>query len=541
MATTQTHPKQQLDAVIVGAGFAGMYMLHRLRGLGLNARVIEAGAGVGGTWYWNRYPGARVDIESQEYGYSFDEALERDWRWTERYSSQPELLRYLNHVADRFDLRRDIQFETRVTAAHFDDETRLWTVKTDDGQHFIARFCIMATGCLSTPKELDFEGVDDFKGTIYKTSSWPHDGVDFSGQRVGVIGTGSSAIQSIPIIADQAAQLTVFQRTPNYSVPARNRPLTAEEVTDWDNNRQAYRDDARAQGLAFRNEPTEALAVETLPEAREAEFERRWRYGGFRIGGAFADQGIDMVANGYVADFAARKIAEIVTDPETAATLTPKTYPFGTKRLCVDTNYYATYNRDTVSLIDLQQTPIERLTTTGIKTSNADYSFDSIVFATGFDAMTGTLGKIDICGRGGVALKDKWATGPRTYLGLMVADYPNLFMITGPGSPSVLTNMIMSIEQHVDFITDCIAHMSERQMATIEATPEAETNWVAHVNEVADTTLYPLANSWYMGANVPGKPRVFLPYVGGFNVYVDACNDVVAKGYEGFLLKSAVG
>ncbi len=541
MASSQTHPKQQLDAVIVGAGFAGMYMLHRLRGLGLNARVIEAGAGVGGTWYWNRYPGARVDIESQEYGYSFDEALERDWRWTERYSSQPELLRYLNHVADRFDLRCDIHFETRVTAAHFDDETRLWMVKTDDGQYFTARFCIMATGCLSTPKELDFEGMDDFEGTIYKTSSWPQGGVDFSGQRVGVIGTGSSAIQSIPIIADQAAQLTVFQRTPNYSVPAHNRPLTAEEVTDWDNNRQAYRDDARAQGQAFRNEPTEALAVETLAEAREAEFERRWRYGGFRIGGAFADQGIDSVANGYAADFAARKIAEIVTNPATAATLTPKTYPFGTKRLCVDTNYYATYNRDTVSLVDLQQTPIDRITAKGIKTSGADYSFDSIVFATGFDAMTGTLGKIDIRGRGGVALKDKWAAGPRTYLGLMVADYPNLFMITGPGSPSVLTNMVMSIEQHVDFITDCIAHMSERQMTTIEATPEAETNWVAHVNEVADTTLYPLANSWYMGANIPGKPRVFLPYVGGFNVYVGVCNDVVAKGYEGFLLTSAAG
>ena len=524
------------DAIIVGAGFAGMYMLHKLRGLGLSAQVIEAGTGVGGTWYWNRYPGARVDIESMEYGYSFDPQLERDWRWSERYAAQPELLTYANHVADRYDLRRDIQFETRVVAAQFDDIANLWRVTTDSGETLTARFCIMATGCLSTPKELDFEGIADFEGHLNKTFAWPRDGVDFTGQRVGIIGTGSSGIQTIIEVAKQAAHLTVFQRTANYSTPARNGPISVDTYADWDANRDAYRAKARAEPAAAIFETSETLLLETPPEEHQREFDARWAVGGFRILGSYADVGADMAANQIVADFVASKIHEIVADPQTATTLTPRTdlFPFATKRLCVDTGYYEVYNQENVALVDIRATPIERITAKGVKTSKAAFAFDSIIIATGFDAMTGTLGKIDIRGRAGLALADKWADGPKTYLGLTVAGFPNLFTITGPGSPSVLTNMIMSIEQHVEFIADCLAHMGKHQLGVIEATPQAEDGWVAHVNEVADTTLYPQANSWYMGANVPGKPRVFLPYVGGFPVYVEACNDVVAKCYEGF-------
>ncbi len=532
---------QDFDAIIVGAGFAGMYMLHKLRGQGLSARVIEAGTGVGGTWYWNRYPGARVDIESMEYSFSFDPALEKDWRWSERYAPQPELLRYANHVADRYDLRRDIQFETRVVSAVFDEDTNRWTVKTDAGDSLSARYCIMATGCLSTPKDLEFEGLDDFQGPVYKTFAWPRDGVDFTGQRVGIIGTGSSGIQTITVVAEQAAQLTVFQRTANYSSPARNGPVSAETYADWDANRDAYRAEARAQPVAARFNITEDLTFDATAEARQTEFERRWQIGGIQAGYAYADVGMDIAANKIAADFFASKIREAVRDPETAAMLTPDPalYPFTTKRLCVDTGYYEVFNRDTVALVDIRKDPITRITTTGITTASRSFAFDSIIIATGFDAMTGTLNSLDIRGRGGKALKDKWADGPHTYLGLMIAGFPNLFTITGPGSPSVLTNMMMSIEQHVEFIADAIAHLEALQLGVIEATAEAETEWVAHVNEVADTTLFPLANSWYMGANVPGKPRVFLPYVGGFHVYVDACNDVVANGYRGFALAAA--
>ena len=525
------------DAIIVGAGFAGMYMLHKLRGMGLSARVIEAGAGVGGTWYWNRYPGARVDIESRDYGYSFDPELEREWRWSERYAAQPELLRYLNHVADRYDLRRDIQFKTRVKAAAFDEASAGWTVTTDGGDDYRARFCIMATGCLSESKPIDFPGKDDFAGRAYSTFDYPEGGVDFTGQRVAIIGTGSSAIQTITTIAPQCAHLTVFQRTPNYSVPAHNHPLSEEEQAAWDEGRAAYRARAKAEPLAFWNDPTEALALEATAEERAAECERRWRDGGFRVGGPYADIGVDIAANKLIADWVAGKIAEVVKDPVIADKLTPKTYPFGTKRLCVDTGYYQVYNRDNVTLVDINDTPIERITATGIRTSAGDHSCDAIIFALGFDAMTGTLGKIAITGRGGLTLAEKWADGPVTNLGLMIAGFPNFFTITGPGSPSVLTNMVMSIEQHVDWIADAIAYLGARQLATIETTEAAEAAWVAHVAEVADTTLYPLANSWYMGANVPGKPRVFLPYIGGFPAYVEACDAVAAAGYDGFRLE----
>ena len=529
-----TRPGQSFDAIIVGAGFAGMYMLHKLRGQGLAVQVIEAGSGVGGTWFWNRYPGARVDIESRDYGYSFDPELEREWRWSERYAAQPELLRYLNHVADRYDLRRDIRFETRVTAARFDEQAARWSVETDGGDTYSARFVIMATGCLSEPKEISFPGADSFAGEVYRTFDWPEGGVDFTGKRVAVIGTGSSGIQTITAIAPECAHLTVYQRTPNYSVPAHNHPVDEEAQRGWDADRAGYRARARGEPLAFWNDPTEALALEASPEEREAEFERRWEVGGFRVGAPYADVGVDLAANRTVADFVAGKIRGIVRDPAVAERLIPTTYPFGTKRLCVDTGYYAVYNRDNVELVDLRATPIEAITARGIRTSDGERAFDAIVYATGFDAMTGTLAKLDIRGRGGLTLKDKWADGPVTYLGLMVAGFPNLFTITGPGSPSVLTNMVMSIEQHVEWIADAIAWLDARGRATIEATPEAEAGWVAHVAEVADQTLYPLADSWYMGANVPGKPRVFLPYVGGFPAYVEACEAAVADGYRGF-------
>ena len=528
------------DAVVVGAGFAGLYLLHKLRGQGLNVRVIEKGDGVGGTWFWNRYPGARVDIESQEYSYSFSDALQDEWQWTERYASQPELLRYLNHVADRFDLRGDITFETCVTGAHFDAGANRWAVSTDGGETISAKFCIMATGCLSVTKDPDFPGQDSFEGATYHTGHWPKEGVDFTGQRVGVIGTGSSAIQSIPVIAAQAAHVTIFQRTPNFSVPAHNGPMDPAVVADWKANRTAYRQAARESGFGiFAVDQVETLALDATPQERQVAYAARWAKGGFSLAGAYADIIVDKAANDTCAEFVRDQIKSIVKDPVVAEKLSPKSYPIATKRLCVDTGYYATFNRDNVSLVDLGDAPIEEITPGGVRTADADYSFDAIVYAIGFDAMTGALGKIDIRGRGGMVLKDKWAEGPLTYLGLMVFGFPNLFLVTGPGSPSVLSNMVVSIEQHVDWISDCIAYLGDRQVGAIEATSEAEAGWVAHVNEVADTTLYPQANSWYVGANIPGKPRVFMPYIGGFGVYRQTCADIAAKDYEGFALTSA--
>jgi cyclohexanone monooxygenase len=530
---------REVDVVIVGAGFAGMYMLHRCRGMGMSAQVFEAGSGVGGTWFWNRYPGARVDIRSLEYSFSFSEELEDEWQWSERYAPQPELLRYADHVADRFDLRRDIKLNTRVSACHFNAESNRWTVTTDQGDTLTAKFVIMATGCLSVPTEVDFAGIEDFKGKLFRTSRWPHEGVDFTGQRVGIIGTGSSAIQSIPVIAEQASQLTVFQRTPNYSVPAHNGPLAEDEVADWKAKRRDYRQQMKFTPGGFFNDPREVMVADETPEQHEAEFEKRWAIGGFTILGAYLDTGIDPEANKVAAEFARKKIRSLVNDPAVADLLTPKDYPWGTKRLCVDSNYYATFNRPNVRLVDIRATPIERITPTGLKTTAEAFEFDSIVLATGFDAMTGALDRIDIRGRGGVKLKDRWSEGPKTYLGLMVAGFPNLFTITGPGSPSVLTNMITSIEQHVDWISDCLAHLTSHQQATIEPTPAAEAEWVAHVNELAAGTLFPQANSWYMGANVPGKPRQFLPYCGGLGIYREHCDGIVARGYEGFELRSA--
>ena len=530
-----TPPTATYDAVIVGAGFAGMYMLHRLRGEGFSVTVLEAADGVGGTWYWNRYPGARCDVESMQYSFQFDEALQQEWAWTERYATQPEILSYANHVADRFDLRRDIQFETRVTGARFDEDASRWAIETSAGARLSARFCIMATGCLSSPNTPDFDGIDTFAGQTYHTGLWPHEGVDFTDQNVGVIGTGSSAIQSIPLIAEQAKHLTVFQRTPHYTVPAHNQPLDPEMVRQIKAHYSDYRAQARAVPPAVLFPVNEDGAVEVSAEERQRVYEQRWEVGGVMFMGSFNDLLFNAEANESAAAFVRTKISETVPDPEIAELLSPHTV-IGCKRLCVDTGYYATYSRPNVSLVDVRDTPIEALTPRGVRVGDREYPFDWIVFATGFDAMAGALLKIDIRGREGRKLKDKWYGGPRTYLGLGVEGFPNLFTITGPGSPSVLANMIVAIEQHVDWIVDCLRRLRDNGLACIEATREAEDAWVAHVNEVADGNLRSTCSSWYVGANIPGKPRLFMPYIGGYPVYAEKCEVVAAQGYYGFAL-----
>jgi len=527
---------REFDVVVVGAGFAGMYMLHRLRGMGLSVRVFEAGGGVGGTWYWNRYPGARCDVESVEYSYQFSDELQQEWVWSERYATQPEILRYANHVADRFDLRRDIQFDTRVTAASFDEAAGRWRIATGDGAEVSAAFCIMATGCLSSPNRPQFKGLERFQGATYQTGDWPHEGVDFTGLRVGVIGTGSSAIQAIPLIAQQAPHLFVFQRTPNYAVPAQNAPLDPEVQRKVKANYAALR--ARAKegrtGLLYPINPLPASAVGAAEQERE--YQARWERGGLGFIGSFVDLLVDRRSNESAAEFIRGKIRAVVRDPAVADALSPRSV-VGCKRLCVDIGYYETFNRANVTLIDVNRSPIEEIVAGGVRAGGDEYQVDALVFATGFDAMTGALLRIDIRGAGGRTLKEKWAAGPRTYLGVAIAGFPNLFTITGPGSPSVLSNMLPSIEQHVEWIADAIGHLRARGLGRIEATGEAEQRWVAHVNEVANGTLFPSCNSWYIGANVPGKPRVFMPYI-GVPPYVQKCNEVAANGYEGFALSA---
>ena len=528
-----------VDALIVGAGFSGIYMLKRCRELGLSARVIEAGTDVGGTWYWNRYPGARCDVESMTYSYSFSDEMQRDWTWTERFARQPEILRYVDYVVEKFDLRRDMQFETRVTGAAFDGTSNRWTIETDSGEHISAKYCVMATGCLSTPNLPDFEGLDNFEGDTYHTGRWSHEEVDFTGKRVGVIGTGSSAVQSIPVIAAQAHHLTVFQRTPNFSIPAWNGPLDADAVQAWKARYPELRQRARASRVGDIFEISETSALDLSPEAREAEFERRWRQGSFNFLASFADLITSRAANDFAAEFVHKKIRQRVDDPRIAELLCPKDHPLGTKRLCVDTDYYETFNRDNVSLVDVKAAPIEEITPCGLRAGGREFELDAIVFATGFDAMTGALLNIDIRGRGGIELKQKWLDGPRTYLGLAVARFPNLFTVTGPASPSVLSNMMTSIEQHIEWIADCMEHMEAHGLATIEARLEAEDEWMQHVTAVADGTLFFESNTWYVGANIPGKPRVIYPYVGGVGVYRDICSKIAADGYAGFTLVSA--
>jgi cyclohexanone monooxygenase len=528
-----------VDVAIVGAGFGGMYMLHRLRGLGLSAIVFDVAGGVGGTWYWNRYPGARCDVESMQYSYSFSDELQQEWQWSEVFAGQPEILRYANFVADKLDLRRDMRFETRVTGAVFNEATNRWTVRTDRGDVVSARYCIMASGCLSAARMPDFPGLDGFKGTTYHTGHWPHEGVDFTGLRVGIVGTGSSAIQSIPVIASQAAHVTVFQRTPNFSIPSRNGPMPDAYAQSWKSIYPAKRAEARITRNGILANPNDQSAIETPDPERLTIYEQRWASGGTTFMASFNDLIFSKASNDTAAEFVRGKIREMVKDPAKADLLAPTNHPIGTKRICVDTDYYLTYNQPNVDLVDVRDAPIEAVTPDGLHVGATKYQFDAIVFATGFDAMTGALTRMGIVGRGSEKLADKWEAGPRTYLGLMTAGFPNMFMITSPGSPSVLSNMLVSIEQHVDWIADCLSHLTGRQLDCIEPALAAENAWVDHVNMVAHTTLYPSAASWYMGANIPGKPRVFMPYIGGVGAYRQKCDEVAAKGYEGFALSGS--
>jgi cation diffusion facilitator CzcD-associated flavoprotein CzcO len=527
-----------LDALIVGAGFAGLYQLLCLRNrLGLSVKVLEAGAGVGGTWYWNRYPGARCDSESHVYWYTFSDELMREWEWSERYPGQSEILRYLNFVADRFDLKRDIQFNSRVISAQYDEAANRWRVRTEQGETFVAKFLVTAVGCLSTANVPKIPGLQDFKGDWHHTGHWPHEGVDFTGKRVGMIGTGSTGIQAAPVIAAQARHLTVFQRTANYSVPARNVLLTQEFKQYVKQNAREIRDTTHQtyNGMGFRVE--DRKAVDTSPDEREKIYESAWQRGGLQFRATFEDMLVSKEANDTAADFIKRKIRSIVEDPGTAAILSDIDHPYAAKRPPIDTDYFETFNRPNVSLVDVKATPIRRISEAGICTAEAEYPVDIIVFATGFDAMTGPLLRMDIHGRDGLALKDVWEAGPRNYLGLQVAGFPNLFTITGPGSPSVLCNMPVAIEQHADWIADCIEHMRSSGLERLEARPEAVEKWVGEVNEVANRTLLPMAkHSWYLGANIPGKPRVFMPYAGGMIRYREICQTVAARDYEGFVL-----
>lgn len=525
-----------VDAVVVGAGFAGLYALYELRRRGLRTRVFEAAPEVGGTWYFNRYPGARCDVESVDYCFSFSDELQQQWTWSEKYATQAEILRYVNWVADTLDLRSGIDFNARVVSAILDEDDLVWTVRVDTGEVVRARFVIMATGPLSAALTPDIPGLDTFAGRIHHTAHWPHEGVDFTGQRVGVIGTGSSGIQSIPIIADQADELTVFQRTPNYSVPAGNRALTPEEVAEVKANyaerrRQSWRSGGGSPHVAH---PKSTL--EATPEERREAFETRWQLGGVLFSKTFADQMTDRAANEEARKFYEEKIRAVIDDPDLADLLIPTDHPIGTKRICTDTNYFQTFNRPHVKLVSVRRTPIESIDATGITTTEAHYDLDAIVLATGFDAMTGTLAKIDIVGRGGRKLRDDWADGPRTYLGLGVDGFPNMFLVSGPGAPAVLANMVLHAEAHVNWIADAIGHLDEHGHAAIEAEPDAVEDWIAECNRRAEATLFPQANSWYMGANVPGKPRVFMLFIGGFATYLDICRQVADAGYKGFRL-----
>ncbi|MGX7729516.1 flavin-containing monooxygenase [Rhodococcus sp. 2H158] len=530
-----------VDVVVVGAGFAGLYALHKLRDkMNLSVRVFEAGADVGGTWYWNRYPGARCDIESIHYSYSFDDELQQEWRWSEKFAGQPEILRYLEHVADRFDLRRGITFDTRVIGVHWDDENSMWTVHTDDGRSVRSRYFISGAGNLSVPKTPEFGGIENFRGEVLLTGNWPHEGVDFAGKRVAVIGAGASGIQAIPLIAEEAAELIVFQRTPNFATPLGNGPLDPEVETEAKQNYRSLRDAARNHflGVPFDQVRPSALAVDA--QERRRVFDERWNAGGFRLFiDSFQDILFDKKANDTIAEYIRERIRERVQDPAKADKLAPEGYAYGTKRPPLETNYYEAYNRESVHIVDVKDTPIDEITATGVRVGERTYEVDTIVLATGFDAMTGPLLAMDIRGRGGQTLAEKWAYGPRTYLGIMIHGFPNLFTITGPQSPSVLYNMPLAIEDHVDFATDAIDYLRAHDLDVIEPTTQAETDWLHLTNEIAGQTLLPQTNSWYMGANIPGKPRACMVYLGGAPTYRQTCAEVVAGGYTGFATTSS--
>jgi len=525
---------EQFDAIIIGAGVTGLYQLYRLRQLGLTVRVFEDGGGVGGTWYWNRYPGARFDSESYTYGYSFSEELLQEWDWKEHYSGQPENERYLNYVADKFDLRRDILFDARVTSAAYDEGENRWQVQTEDGRKAEAQFLITAVGVLSARYIPDFAGIDSFKGDWCHTARWPKEGMDLTGKRVGVIGTGATAVQLIPEIVNEVAHLTVFQRTANYCAPLRNSLIDPE----WQREIKAsypeiFKKCSETPG-AFMHEFDPRSALEVPPEERMDQYERLWAEPGFKKWLAnFQDIMIPGEANEDYAEFVRNKIRERVKDPVVAEMLVPKDHPFGSKRLPCETGYYDVYNQDNVLLVDVRQAPIERITPKGIKTSDAEYELDVIIFATGYDAVTGSLTRIDIHGEGGQTIKDKFAEGPRTYLGLQSAGFPNLFTMPGAGAG----NFTRGCEPVVEWVTDCIGYMRENEFTRISATPEAEEAWTKYVAEASANLLRTKANSWFVGANIPGKARVLLGSPDSAPVTRAKRAEVAANGYEGFLLQ----
>ena len=523
-----------VDVVVVGAGFSGLYLLYRLRKAGFSTRVFERGGDVGGTWYWNRYPGARCDVESLQYSYSFDEQLQQDWHWPEKFSAQPDILAYANYVADRFNLKKDIEFNIEVKASWFDENLKTWKITTNTGEEINAQYFIKATGCISTTQMPNIKGLSDYVGNTFHTGDWPHEEVDFSGQSIAVIGTGSSGIQSIPVLAKQAKKLTVFQRTPNYSIPSQNEPMTKKYERSWKDVYSERRKEMRYSAHGSLKDLNDVPALSVDEDQRQELYTKRWAIGGTGFLGSFNDLLTNADANYTAAEYVRQQIKRVVKDKETAEILCPRSYPIGTKRICIDTGYFETYNRKNVKLVDISKTPIQRLVTDGIIVDDQLYAFDSIIFATGFDAMTGSIFNVDIKGRDGLALKEKWNAGPKTYLGLMSASFPNLFMITGPGSPSVKSNMIMSIEQHVDLVIETLLSMRRKGLSVVEPELEAENKWVDHVQEVANKTLFPQANSWYMGANIPGKPRLFMPYIGGVGAYREICEEIVANNYRGF-------
>ena len=523
-----------VDVVVVGAGFSGLYLLYRLRKAGFSTRVFERGGDVGGTWYWNRYPGARCDVESLQYSYSFDEQLQQDWYWPEKFSAQPDILAYANHVADRFNLKKDIEFNVEVKASRFDENLKTWKITTNTGEEIDAQYFIMATGCISTTQIPNIKGLSDYVGNTFHTGDWPHEEVDFSGQSIAVIGTGSSGIQSIPVLAKQAKKLTVFQRTPNYSIPSQNEPMTKKYERSWKDVYSERRKEMRYSAHGSLKDLNDVPALSVDEDQRQELYTKRWAIGGTGFLGSFNDLLTNADANYTAAEYVRQQIKRVVKDKETAEILCPRSYPIGTKRICIDTGYFETYNRENVNLVDISKKPIQRLVADGIIVDDQLYAFDSIIFATGFDAMTGSIFNVDIKGRGGLALKEKWNAGPKTYLGLMSASFPNLFMITGPGSPSVKSSMIMSIEQHVDLVIETLLSMRRKGLSVVEPELEAENKWVDHVQEVANKTLFPQANSWYMGANIPGKPRLFMPYIGGVGAYREICEEIVANNYRGF-------
>ncbi len=528
-----------VDVIVVGAGFAGLRALHTLRGLGYSVKVLEAGADVGGVWYFNGYPGARCDVESFDYSYRFSPTLEQEWRWSERYALQPEILRYIHHVAERFDLRRDVELNTRMTEARFDEAASRWTIKTQDDRSWDAQFLVMCVGQLSTPKRAAYPGQDTFRGEVYHSGEWPKHAVSFAGKRVAIIGTGSSGMQMTPVIARQAQHLSVFQRTANYSIPAANAPVSDEEDRQVKAGYPTRREQARnsPSGLGFI--PNKQSALEASPAEREAAYEAAWNRLGFGFALSYHDLLLSKPANDTAADFIRRKIALAVNDPVVRDKLTPKGFPFGARRPSVDSGYFQTFNRDNVELVDLRETPIQEFTPEGLRTSDGLRKFDIIIFATGFDAFTGSLLKPDILGRGRLALQKKWSEGPVNHLGIAVAAFPNLFIVVGPGSPSLLSNVLVSTEEQIDWLGALLQHMKSAHLTEFEATPRAESEWIEHVNKRAQETLYPSTPSFYNGAEVAGKPRVFMPYSGGVRGYRRLLYQCAEDGYTGFALRPA--